>query len=338
MLSTGSNREEGQASVQQQGDGGDPCPVSSPSPSSPGARGCPWTPKGRWAGRPPAPPAWRRRQPPSCWLSSPGWCHPRGTKVSAGVYGHSGAPGERQPTGSRSLRGLAVGKEGWREGCPGTAMPAKASVPAGYGEPAGVRRGVRGGAEGVLGGIQRGAENQPLHHALACGRAAFPLTPCSRGGHRPADVCWMERLDPPPSPAARQLGQRSKALALFGGVSPFPAPRPHPLAMLPALLAGDAPASWPQVRNKSQRLHEKGTSQLNGTSACGLWQGGSAASPPGETALLPGSPTHPHHQPCARPGPLCSPREPWQRGKRVGIKGLWKRVGDLKKLVGSGGE
>lgn len=246
MLSTGSNREEGQASVQRQGDGGDPCPVSSPSPSSPGARGCPWTPKGRWAGRPPAPPAWRRRQPPSCWLSSPGWCHPRGTKVSAGVYGHSGAPGERQPTGSRSLRGLAVGKEGWREGCPGTAMPAKASVPAGYGEPAGVRRGVRGGAEGVLGGIQRGAENQPLHHALACGRAAFPLTPCSRGGHRPADVCWMERLDPPPPLQPGSWVKDPKPLPCLGGFPPSLLPVPIPLPCCQHCWLGMLPRAGPR--------------------------------------------------------------------------------------------
>lgn len=208
--------------------------------------------------------------------------------------------------------------------------------------------GVRGACGGAPWGTGRSGGSAGRHPERSR-KPASPSRPCLRESSFPADSllprgpsagrCLLDgALRSTPSPAARQLGQRSKALALFGGVSPFPAPRPHPLAMLPALLAGDAPASWPQVRNKSQRLHEKGTSQLNGTSACGLWQGGSAASPPGETALLPGSPTHPHHQPCARPGPLCSPREPWQRGKRVGIKGLWKRVGDLKKLVGSGGE
>lgn len=214
--------------MQRQGDGGDPGPVSSPSPSSPGARGCPWTPKGRWAGRPPAPPAWRRRQPPSCWLSSPGWCHPRGTKVSAGVYGRSGAPGGRQPAGSRSLRG-ARGGEGWREGYPGTAMPAKASVPAGYGEPAG----------GALWGTGRSGGSAGRHPERSR-KPAAPSRPCLRESSFPADSllprgpsagrCLLDgALRSTPLPCSQAAGSKIQSPCPVWGGFPLPcSPSPSP--------------------------------------------------------------------------------------------------------------
>lgn len=168
--------------------------------------------------------------------------------------------------------------------------------------------GVRGACGGALRGTGRSGGSAGRHPERSR-KPASPSRPCLRESSFPADSllprgpsagrCLLDgALRSTPLPCSQAAGSKiQKPLPCLGGGSPFPAPRPHPLAMLPAPLAGDAPASWPQVRNKSQRLHKKGISQLNGTSACGLRQGGSAASPPGRQSCSLGH----RHIPTASP-------------------------------------
>lgn len=191
LLSTGSkDRQDGQATE------GVAVLFPAPSPSSLGfaAAPGPGTAGGLAGPQPLQPPAWRRRRPPSCWLSSPGWCHPRGMKVRAGVvWAQRGSPGM---AAGRVLLQTGGSLQGEREGggalvqqCWGEhqclwGMGCLWGCTVGYGEE----------WRGVLGGIQREAGNQPLHHTPACGSTAFLLIPCSRRGHQPADVCLDRTL------------------------------------------------------------------------------------------------------------------------------------------------
>lgn len=111
MLSTGSkDRQDCQATE------GVAVLFPAPSPSSLGfaAAPGPGTAGGLAGPQPLQPPAWRRRRPPSCWLSSPGWCHPRGMKVRAGVvWAQRGSPGM---AAGRVLLQTGGSRQGEREG------------------------------------------------------------------------------------------------------------------------------------------------------------------------------------------------------------------------------
>ena len=190
-----------------------------------GARSCPWTQRSRWAGRPPDPRPWRRRQPPSCWLSSPGWCHPRGTKVSAGVCRRSGAPGGLQPAGSRSRRGAGGGEGGEGE------MPCYSNAEESIGA-----CGVWGAWGGALWGTGKSGGGAGRHPERSR-KPASPSRPCLRECSFPADSLlprgpsagrclpgWNAQIQPPlPQPGSQVKDQKRLPCS---GASLLPSPSP----------------------------------------------------------------------------------------------------------------
>lgn len=180
---------------------------------------------------------WRRRQPPSCWLSLPGWCHPRGTKVSAGERGHS--LGLAACAALLPLR--APGGKGWR--VPGYSDGREHQCLR-YGVPVGVSCGHR---EQWRGCWQASREEQKTSLSSSHPRLRerrFALAPAPTG---PSQM-FAGRSTQFQPPHGRTL-LLSRSQASFRVVPPSLLPFP-PLATLPALLGMFLPraARWPQVR------------------------------------------------------------------------------------------
>lgn len=187
---------------------------------------------------------------------------------------------------------------------------------------------VQGGMEGVLAGIQGGAENQPLFLAPPPAGAQFLADSLLPRGPSAADVCWTEHT----VPTQPRLDHQVTGL-VWGG---FPLPCFHALpwpccqhAWLGMLLPGAAAAELAPGEKKKAALAIEGNITIKwwreSTSACGDTVHSVPRAPAGVLAAPPGN-TFVHQVTDASPLPL-----PWVPSLLLCSRGVH---GSVKRAAG----